>query len=143
MKEKPRPASEGFFAYKLLVHIVIEGFVVGLLTLLSYIIGNRVSHSVGQTMAFLTLSSCQLFHAYNVKTDMSVFRKGILNNKALNIAFVVGFVLQLMVIYIPGLNNVVFDLVALNFKYLLISVGLAFSIVIFMEVAKLFGYRKK
>lgn len=142
MKEKPRPASEGFFANKLLVHIVAEGFVIGLLTLISYIIGNQVSHTIGQTMAFLTLSSCQLFHSYNVKTDSSVFKKGIFNNKALNIAFVIGFVLQLCVIYIPGLNNVVFDLVALDISHLLISIGLAFSIVIVMEIAKLLGYRK-
>ena len=143
MKDKPRPANEGFFANKLLLHIVVEGFIIGLLTLSSYMIGNIVSHGVGQTMAFLTLSSCQLFHAYNVKTDGSVFKKGIFNNKALNVAFVVGFVLQLLVVYVPGLNTVVFDLVALNPIHLLISVGLAFSMVIFMEIAKLFGYRKK
>lgn len=143
MKEKPRPANEGFFANKLLLHIVVEGFVIGLLTLSSYMIGNMVSHAVGQTMAFLTLSSCQLFHAYNVKTDGSVFKKGIFNNKVLNMAFIIGFVLQLLVIYIPGLNTVVFDLVALSPKYLLISISLAFSIVVFMEIAKLFGYRKK
>ena len=142
MKEKPRPANEGFFANKLLLHIVVEGFVIGLLTLTSYIIGNKVSHGVGQTMAFLTLSSCQLFHSYNVKTDHSIFKKSIFNNKALNISFLVGFVLQLCVIYIPGLNTVVFNLVALKPIYLLISIGLAFAIVIIMELAKLFGYRK-
>ncbi len=142
MKDKPRPASEGFFANKLLLHIVVEGFIIGLLTLASYMIGNKVSHGVGQTMAFLTLSSCQLFHAYNVKTDGSVFKKGIFNNKALNIAFIIGFILQLCVIYIPGLNNVVFDLVALDMSYLLISIGLSFVIIIVMEIAKVFGYRK-
>ena len=143
MKEKPRPSKEGFFANNLLLHIVAEGFVIGLLTLFSYIIGNRVSHGIGQTMAFLTLSSCQLFHSFNVKTDHSVFKKGIFNNKALNISFIIGFALQLCVIYIPGLNNVVFDLVALDLAHLSISIGLAFVIVIVMEIAKLLGYRKK
>ena len=143
MKDKPRPASEGFFANKLLVHIVVEGFAIGALTLISYIIGNKVNHTVGQTMAFLTLSSCQLFHAFNVKTEDSVFKKGIFNNKSLNLAFVIGFILQLLVIYIPGLNSVIFDLEALSFEYLFISIGLAFSIVVFMEIAKLLGYRKK
>jgi len=143
MREKPRPASEGFFANKLLLHIVVEGFIIGMLTLTSYMIGERISHTVGQTMAFLTLSSCQLFHAYNVKTDHSLFNKETFNNKVLNLAFIIGFALQICVIYIPGLNNVVFSLEALKLTELLISVGLAFSIVIIMEIAKLFGYRRK
>lgn len=142
MNEKPRKSSEGFFANKLGLHIAIEGIIIGLLTLASYMIGEKIDHTTGQTMAFLTLSSCQLFHAYNVKTDHTLFSKKTFNNKFLNIAFLVGFALQVIVIYVPGLNNVVFSLTPLTLNYFLISVGIAFSIVVFMEVAKLFGYRK-
>ena len=142
MKQKPRPKTEGFFANKLGLEIIIEGMIIGLLTLIAYIIGEQIDHTTGQTMAFLTLSSTQLFHAYNVKSHKSVFRKETFNNKFLNFAFIIGFVLQLLVIYIPGLNSVVFSLTPLSLVNFIISVGLAFSIVIIIETAKLFGYRK-
>ncbi len=143
MKQKPRPKNEGFFANKLGFEIIIEGIIIGILTLIAYIIGEQVDHMTGQTMAFLTLSSTQLFHAFNVKSSHSVFRKETFNNSFLNFAFVIGFVLQLLVIYIPVLNTQIFSLAPLDITHLLISIGLAFSIVIIMEIAKLFGYRKK
>lgn len=143
MKEKPRPKNEGFFANKMFVHIFVEGVIIGLLTLLAFLIGEKQSLEIGQTMAFLTLSSTQLFHAFNVKSDSTIFSKNTFNNKFLNFAFILGFVLQLLVIYIPFVNNVIFGLVALNITNLLISVGLAFSIVIIMEIAKLLGYKRR
>ena len=138
MKEKPREKGEGFFANKLWLHIALEGTCIGLLTLASYLIGDLVFESVtiGQTMAFLTLSSLQLFHSYNVKSEHSVFSKSTFNNKMLNIAFIIGMSLQFIVIYTPGLNNI-FKLEALNIVPLLISLGLAFVIVIIMEIYKL------
>lgn len=140
MLEPPRPKAEGFFAHKLGLHIALEGIVVGLLTLTSYIIGETVigSHVVGQTMAFTTLSTVQLFHSFNVKSDRTLFHKSTFRNRFLNMAFVVGFAMQMMVVYVPGINTV-FNTVALSLSQLAISVGLAFAIVIVMELYKLFA----
>ncbi len=139
MLQKPRPKTEGFFANNLALHIVLEGICVGLLTLTSYIIGETVigSHEVGTTMAFVTLALTQLFHSYNVKSEHTLFHKTTFNNKMLNLAFIVGFVLQMAVVYIPGLNTEIFQTVALKWNELLIAVGLALSIVVIMEVYKL------
>ena len=139
MLKKPRPKTEGFFANNLALHIVLEGTCVGLLTLTSYIIGETVigSHDVGSTMAFVTLALTQLFHSYNVKSEHTIFHKTTLNNKMLNLAFVLGFVLQMAVVYIPGLNTGIFQTVALKWNELLIAVGLAFAMVIIMEIYKL------
>lgn len=142
MNKKPRKINEGFFANKLGLSIAIEGMLIGLLTLISYIIGEKTDHITGQTMAFLTLSSCQLFHAFNIKSEHTIFTKQTFNNRFLNVAFIIGFVLQMAVIYIPGLNSKIFSLTALSFSQFIISVLLAFSIVVIMEIAKLFGYRK-
>lgn len=137
MNEKPRDKKEGFFAGNLAFHIFVEGLMIGVLTLLAYIIGEKINHTVGQTMAFLTLSGCQLFHAFNVKSDESIFSKNTFNNKMLILAFVVGFILQFSVMYIPGLHDKVFKLASLNFSQVMISLGLAFSTIIFMEIFKL------
>ncbi len=139
MLQKPRPKTEGFFANNLALHIVLEGICVGLLTLTSYIIGETVigNHEVGSTMAFVTLALTQLFHSFNVKSEHTIFHKSTLNNKMLNLAFVLGFVLQMAVVYIPGLNTGVFQTVALKWNELLIAIGLALAMVVIMEAYKL------
>lgn len=143
MELPPRPKTEGFFANNLFVKIALEGMVIGLLTLVSYYIGSLTSEEVGHTMAFMTLGTCQLLHSYNTKSNHTVFSKKTFNNKVLNLAVLLGFVLQLCVIYIPGVNNVVFQFESLSIANLGISLGLAFVIVIVMEIAKLFKNNKK
>lgn len=143
MLEKPRPKNENFFADKLGLHIALEGVVVGVITLTSYILGFTLySHEVGSTMAFVTLAFTQLFHSYNVKSEKSVFTKQAFNNRFLNLAFIAGAVMQLAVVYIPGINDV-FKSVMLNLPQIGIALGSAFIIVIVMEVYKLIVNRIK
>lgn len=142
MKEKPRDKNESFFANNMFLHIILEGLIIGLLALAAFLIGNQQSLAIGQTMAFLTLSTTQLFHAFNVKSDSSIFNKSIFNNKFLNFSFIIGFLLQVLVIYTPFINTVIFNLEPLSFSNLLISIGLAFCIIIIMEISKLLGYKQ-
>ena len=93
-------------------------------------------------MAFVTLAFTQLFHSYNVKSDKSVFTKQSLNNGFLNLAFIVGAVMQLAVVYIPGLNTV-FESVMLTLPQLGIAIGSAFAIVVVMEIYKLINHLLK
>ncbi len=137
MLEKPRPKDENFFAQKLGIHIALEGVVVGIITLSSYVIGFQLyGHFVASTMAFVTLSFTQLFHSYNVKSEKSVISKQTFNNRFLNLAFIVGAIMQLAVVYIPGINDV-FQSVMLSLPQLAIAIGSAFCIVIVMEIYKL------
>lgn len=142
MKEKPRDKNESFFANNMFLHIILEGLIIGLLALAAFLIGNQQSLAIGQTMAFLTLSTTQLFHAFNVKSDSSIFNKSIFNNKFLNFSFIIGFLLQILVIYTPFINTVIFNLEPLSFSNLLISIGLAFCIIIIMEISKVLGYKQ-
>lgn len=143
MDNKPRAKNEGFFANKFGLKIAIEGMIIGLMTLVSYLIGVYVfeSYYVAQTMCFLTLSSTQLFHAYNVKNNFSIFSKHCLNNRFMNFAFIVGFALQILVIYCPGVNDV-FKVTPLNIYQFLTSIGLSLVIVVYMEISKLFKRKK-
>ena len=81
MESKPRSKHEGFFANGYAFKICLEGLIIGAVTLIAYAIGEQSSHALGQTMAFLTLSSTQLFHAYNVKSHHSVFSPKNYKNK--------------------------------------------------------------
>ena len=142
MDSKPRPKNEGFFANGYAWKICVEGLIIGGVTLISYIIGEQVSHSLGQTMAFLTLSSTQLFHAYNVKSDHSVFSAKSYKNKFMNFAFILGFTLQIFVIYCPGVRDL-FEFAPLPFSYFAISIGLSLVMVVVMEISKLIKRRNK
>lgn len=135
MKEKPRPKDESFFAHGLGWTIVWQGIMVGTLTLIAYIYGNNINHEIGMTMAFLTLSSSQLFHAFNIKSTHSIFHRTIFNNKYLWGALIVGLILQFLVVYVPGLNSL-FNLVPLGMDTLGVSIGLALCPVIIVESVK-------
>ena len=143
MNEKPRPKHEGFFANGYAVKIVIEGIIIGAVTLIAYLIGQNApgfdhttQHMIGQTMAFLTLSSTQLFHAYNVKSNYSVFNPKSYKNKFMNFAFILGFVLQVCVVYIPGIQDL-FEFYPIDFGYFAITIGLSLVMVVIMEIVKL------
>ena len=144
MDKKPRGAKEGFFSNGLMGKIIVEGIIIGCLTLVAYLIGQFVfeDHVIGQTMAFLTLSSTQLFHAFNVKSDHTIFSKHTFDNRFLNMAFIIGFALELFVIYCPGLNSAVFKFEALSVVQLLISIGLALVMVVVMQISKLISNKK-
>ena len=138
MDQKPRSKNESFFANKLGLNIAIEGVMVGGLTLASYLIGFHMfkSNTTAQTMAFVTLSCCQLFHAFNVKSEKSIFNKHLFENKFLNFAFVVGFALQMIIVYTPGLNSL-FKLEALGIEKFGICLTLSLMTIVIMEIVKL------
>ena len=136
MLEKPRHKKEGLFANGYGLKIAIEGVIIGAVTLIAYIIGEQFSHSIGQTMAFLTLSTTQLFHAYNVKSNYSVFSPKSYKNSFMNFAFIVGFVLQICVVYIPGVQDI-FEFTPLEPHLFLITMGLSLVMVVIMEIVKL------
>lgn len=143
MNQPPRSKNENIFQKELMVKILFEGILIGTITLIAYLLGERVDHMTGQTMAFLTLSTCQLFHAYNVKTDKRIFSKNILNNKTLNISFMVGFLMQIIVIYVPNVNSNIFKLSPLGLSNLMICIGLALAVIIITNILSLLKNKHK
>lgn len=141
MERKPRKKDEDFFSNGLMSTIIWQGCMVGLLTLASYIYGEAINHETGMTMAFVTLSACQLFHSFNVKSHESVFNKQIFNNRYLWGAALLGAVLQVLIINVPALAKI-FKLVPLSPMCILVSVGLAFCVIIIVEITKLLKKKK-
>ena len=84
MNRPPRNSREGIFAGGLLGDIIYQGILVTALTILSYWMGNFFETGVfslpagvsehGMTMAFLTMSMCEIFHSFNLRSQRnSVF----------------------------------------------------------------------
>ena len=113
MKEKPRSSKESLFTRGFSIRLAWQGLMVGLLTLAAYWLGEYVlsdpnmADATANTMAFATLTFCQLFHAFDVRSeDQSIFSIGIFTNSAMNKAFLVGMVLQLAVLLVPFLQPI-------------------------------------
>jgi ATPase, P-type (transporting), HAD superfamily, subfamily IC len=140
MKKPPRPAKESIFASGLGIGVIYQGVTVAVLTLLSFFIGASQSHVTGMTMAFLTLSMCEVFHSFNMRSrNESLFSiKG--QNKYLWGAALLAAMLTFAVIYIPGLNTV-FQLTALSVADFFVAFGFAAAILPLVEIVKFFQRR--
>ncbi|MCK9471741.1 MAG: cation-translocating P-type ATPase [Bacilli bacterium] len=138
MQHKPRDKNESFFAHGLGRTIIIQGIIIGFITLAAYIIGIYTTNdqATARTMAFLTLSMIQLFHSFNLKSEHTIFSKQIFNNKFLIGSFLVGVFLQFSIVYVPNLANI-FKVKALNLNQLLVCLGLAALILVIVETYKL------
>ena len=96
MSRLPRNPKKSLFADGLWWKIIIEGTMLGMFTLLAFSIGNRLySVEVGRTMAFLTLGILELVHSFNIKSEESIFKIGIFENKYLILALILGVLLQI------------------------------------------------
>lgn len=136
MKKKPRSADEGIFSNGMGISIIYQGIVIAVLTLISFFIGNRQSHEIGMTMAFLTMSTCEVFQSLNLRSRAkSIFRLKT-HNKYLLGAMLLSFVLSLIVVYLPGVNEL-FNLTSLTAKNLIASIVLAALIIPIVEIIKL------
>lgn len=137
MNKKPRDSKKGIFADGLWSKIFIEGTMIGMLTLLAFFIGNRLyGLEVGRTMAFLSLGLLELVHAFNIKSEESIFKVGFFSNKYLVLAFIVGTLLQVGVVIVPVIASI-FKLVPLNATQWLYTIAIAISPLFIMELQKM------
>lgn len=150
MERSPRDSKEGIFARGLGVDVIIQGVLITVLTLFSYLIGHYieagrfefVNSSDGMTMAFLTLSLVEIFHSFNMRSC----RKSIFSikkqNKALWLSALGALLLTTAVIYIPFLSNI-FDFEHISFMEYIIAIGMAFLIVPLTEIIKAIQRKKE
>ena len=136
MKKPPRKAGENIFAGGMAAGVICQGIIVAILTLVSYSIGNRQSHDIGMTMAFLTISLCEVFHSINMRSRVKSIFSLKTHNRYLSGAMALSLLLTLSVIYIPGVNTV-FHLTALNAADFATGAGLALLIIPVVELVKL------
>ena len=114
MKRKPIDSKKGIFADGLWNKIITEGIMIGMLTLIAFSIGNKYwGLDVGRTMAFISIGILELVHSFNIKSEKSIFKTRILENKFLIGSFILGTIVQVIVVLIPDLANI-FNVVKLN-----------------------------
>ena len=108
----------------------------GMLTLIAFSIGNKYyGLEVGRTMAFIALGMLELVHSFNIKSEQSIFKIGILENKYLIGSFILGTIVQTIVVIIPQLAEI-FKLVPLNQTQWLITIAISLLPIPIMELQK-------
>ena len=146
MKRPPRSSSDGIFSGGMAGDIAYQGILITVITLVSYIIGHSmevghfaiphgVSHD-GMTMAFLTMSMCEIFHAFNMRSQRkSVFKLG--HNIVLWMAMLGSVALTTIVLEVPAVANA-FGFTPVSWNEYAIAIGLAVLIVPIVETVKAF-----
>lgn len=139
MEKGPASADKNLFADGLGERIAFEGIMIGALALMAFGAGRILSDSMQQetamTMAFAVLSLSQLVHAFNMRSEKSIFRIHLFSNKFLCLAFVIGTLMQAAVISIPALAQI-FSAVPLNGMQWAVVAGLSLVPIVFVEFEK-------
>jgi Ca2+-transporting ATPase len=142
MNRPPRDAKKSIFADGLMGRILIEGFMIGMFTIFAFFIGNKYyGIEVARTMAFISLGMLELIHSFNVKSEESIFKVGLFENKYLVGAFLLGTVLQLGIVFVPTLAEI-FKLTQLNTTQWLITIAISIAPIIIVELQKKFNELK-
>ena len=139
MQKPPRDPRSAIFEKPLLFRLGYQGALIALLTLCAFLIGQKTSVALGQTMAFAVLSGTQIFHSLNLRSStFSLFQKGP-GNKWLLIAGGASMALQALVLLTPFLQNI-FRLVPMSPVQWLIVAGLSIAPILVVEAFKAMGW---
>ena len=151
MDRKPVKRNEGIFTKGRTFRIIYQGLMIGLLTLVAYLIGLGTTHTaidgltleqtkieVGQTMAFIVLAFSELIHVFNIRDNKnSIFKTGILGNGVLILAILASALLMVVILFIPQLRTI-FSIPILPSDNIIETIVLVLSPIIIVEIMKLF-----
>ena len=146
MKRPPRKSSDGIFAGGVGFDVVYQGLFVTLLTLAAYFIGHfmeagrwELTESAdGMTMAFLTMSMCEIFHSFNMRSQHGSTVSMLLHgsfNKYIFGSTVLSLITTALVIEVPFLADA-FDFTTIDAREFFTALSLAFLIIPLVEIVK-------
>src|SRR5512139_871777 len=167
MQQKPRSKSEPIVNRSMMLGLVIQtiaqtgavltAFVLGLIWHLeagAHVTGNTLTYvlqhdwrdidvQTAETMAFVTLSLCELFRAYTVRSERtSIFKIGVFSNRYMQYAVGLSIVLLILVCAVPFLQPV-FNTHFLSLQEWLIVIGLSLIPAVAEEITKFFLRRSE
>lgn len=146
MQRPPRDSAKSFFADRTGLDIVLEGMLIGALSLFAFVAGNSLFKNscveLGRTMAFAAQSLCEIAHSFNMRSRRSVFSIGIFSNRKLTVCAALCAALQLTVMTVPPLAAL-FNVSALTPVEWLTVAALTISPIAFSELGKAVGGKRE
>lgn len=145
MCQPPRKSKEGIFSNGLGIDVIWQGALITVVTLAAYFIGHYMENGVfeitdshdGMTMAFITMSMAEMFHALNMRSRNKSLFKIKHHNKYLFLSMVASLILTTAVITIPPLAAA-FQFETISINEYLVALGLGATVIPIVEIVKLF-----
>lgn len=143
MRRKPRRSNEGVFSGGLGTDTLYQGVLITILILTAYFLGHYMETGVfevteskhGITMAFLTMSMCEIFHSFNMRSRVNSIFTIKNQNKWLWLSAGVALILTTVVISVEPIANL-FEFTEISIKEYSAAMVLAFMIIPLVEIAK-------
>ncbi len=142
MNLPPRPKKEHILKPEIILSILLLGSVMAIGTIFVFKFGldtygyTETGIKTARTIAFTTFVIFQLLNVLNCKSETeSIFSKNIISNKFILLAIVVCLLLQLLIIYVPVVQNI-FHTAPLNLIDWGLILSIVVSIIIVEEISK-------
>lgn len=143
MMMPPRNTNQTLLSGTIGWTILYQGFIQSLIVLVMFVLANHFfGTDIASTMSFMTICLMQIIHAVNCKTDKSIFKTNIFNNKFFNFSFIILFALILTIYFIPTLASL-FSLTSLSGLQWLVVAITSISIIPIVEIGKIFTNKKR
>lgn len=144
MRRKPRRSNEGVFSGGLGTDTLYQGVLITILILTAYFLGHYMETGVfeiteskhGITMAFLTMSMCEIFHSFNMRSRVNSIFTIKNQNKWLWLSAGIALLLTTVVISVEPIANL-FEFTEISIREYSAAMVLAFMIIPLVEIAKL------
>ncbi|MGL4589669.1 MAG: cation-translocating P-type ATPase [Mycoplasmatales bacterium] len=139
MSRKPIDPNEPILPTPYIIEILVRGLGLGLMVYLAFAYLNaNYGVEIARTLAFVILSFGQLIHIFDARNQKTIYSKNPFENMTLVKGVALSAILNLMIIYIPFLNEM-FGLVAVGIVPLLLAIvyssGVTFVISAFKYMA--------
>ncbi len=137
LDEPPRPPKEGIISVRNFTYIGVIGFVMVLLSLLTFVYFLPRGIEEARTATFVVMAFTQLFNMFNMRVfQRSIFEVGVFSNKYVIWSFLISVVLAILVIEIPA-TAAVFGFAVLPMSYMVILFLLSSLVLAVGEIFKL------
>ena len=150
MNRPPRNSKDGIFSGGLGIDVVYQGILVTVITIVAYLIGASFEFKAdwfntlraagesghGMTMAFLTMSMCEIFHSFNLRSQRKSIFTLKTHNKILWAAMLGSLLLTTLVIEVPFIANA-FGFTPIGLAEYGIAIVLAILVIPVVEIVKL------
>lgn len=136
MKHKPQRAEEALFSRSSMLSVAVSALYITGVTVGAYAFTLfKYGNDAAVTVAFLTLSFMELFHAFNVRSGNGSAFAGVLSNKVLLLTVALGIGINLALCFSP--LSVAFGIAKLPAHLWGLVFGASLSVILFGEIYKL------
>ncbi len=101
LRNKPRDPESGILSGPFSLKLVLYGVLISAATMCAFYVGLQTGPATATTMAFATLTLSRLFHGFNCRSDLPLYKIGLFTNRYTIGAFLLGTAMLARVLFAP------------------------------------------